>query len=347
MIYGDEYCVEIEEGFDPDDLSAARLSALFKNARRLTSFASTPDRNFIFDPGQLGFEGLLCYRIDRDSIIEIDDAILRVPVVIRNQVADLISFQFVATVKRSEFLGRRKNVHDFGPALIVSAVPRKETTYRVPKVNVEIRHVAVHTTLSTLLQRMGESGESYPGWLNEILAGRLRKPAQRVYFLEDVHRDSIWSCFHLPVAGTLLGQWMSAKFDELLCIGLQILKNSQSMPDHDPLDLDLPYGEKIRKARALLSMEYAHPPPLPALARQLGISETRLKSGFKAMNGTTIMQYCIDKRIEAARLLLKDNRHSISEIGEIVGYEDHSAFSRAFRRQVGHSPKEWRRFRSG
>lgn len=344
MLYGDEYLVEIGEGFDPDDISPARLAALFRDARRLTQFASTPDHHFIFDPVQGGIEGLLCYRINADCIIEIDDAFLRVPVVIRNQVADLISFQFVATVKRSEFLGKRKNVHDLGPALIVSAVPRKETTYRVPKTNVEIRHVAVHTTLSTLLQRMNETADVYPAWLTEILDGRQKKPIQRVYFLEDVHRDAIWSCFHLPVAGTLLGQWMSAKFDELLCIGLQILKNSQNMPDHDPLDLDLPSGEKIRKARAILSMEYAHPPPLPTLARQLGISETRLKSGFKAMNGITVMQYCINKRIEAARLLLKENRHSISEISEIVGYEDHSAFSRAFRRQVGRSPKEWRRF---
>jgi len=107
----------------------------------------------------------------------------------------------------------------------------------------------------------------------------------------------------------------------------------------------LPHGEKIRRARAILSMEYSKPPVLGSLARQLGISETRLKSGFKSMNGITVMQYCINKRIEAARLLLKENRHSISEIGDIVGYEDPSAFSRAFRRQCGYTPKEWRRSR--
>jgi AraC-like DNA-binding protein len=61
------------------------------------------------------------------------------------------------------------------------------------------------------------------------------------------------------------------------------------------------------------------------------------------MNGTTVMQYCIDKRIEAAKLLLKENRHSISEIASIVGYDDHSAFSRAFRRYSGCSPRDWHR----
>jgi len=343
MIYGDELCVEITADLDLDDISPSRLGSLFKNARRLTKFASTPDHNFIHDLTFSGFDGSLCYRIDKDRMIEINDAELKSPIAIRNKVADIISFQFVSTVKRSEFLGKRKNVHDLGPALIVSALPAKEITYRVPKANVQIRHVVVHTTLSNLMQRLAETKDEYPDWLKEILDGEQGKPSQRVFFLEDVHRDSIWSCFHLPVAGSLLGHWMSAKFDELLCIGMQILKNSRRLSDHDPVDLDLPYGDKIRRARAILSMEYANPPALPLLAQQLGISETRLKSGFKSMNGTTVMQFCINKRIDAARLLLKENRHSISEICDIVGYEDHSAFSRAFRRHVGRSPKEWRR----
>jgi AraC-like DNA-binding protein len=343
MRYGDEHFVEVGRSFDADELTRARLGALFRTAQRITAFESTPDQNFIHDLAAVGIEGPLCYRIDADRMIEINDAYLKTPVVIRNKVSDLISFQFVSTVKRSEFLGKRKNVHDLGPALLVSAIPRTETTYRLPKTNVQIRHVVVHTTLSTLMERMAEPQDAYPGWLLEILHGEHRKPRQRVFFLEDVHRNSIWSCFHLPVSGTLLGQWMSAKFDELLCIGLQILKNSRNLTDHDPLDLDQPCGEKIRRARTILGMEYANPPPLPALARQLGLSETRLKSGFKSMNGITVMQYCLHKRIEAARFLLKENRHSISEVGSIVGYEDHSAFSRAFRRHCGYSPKDWQR----
>lgn len=343
MHYGDEYCVEVDDGFDPEALTDAQLARIFRQARRISAFESTPDFNFIHDLKAMGFEGSLCYRLDRDRMIEINNAFLKRPVALRNEVADVISFQFVSTVKRSEFLGKRKNVHDLGPALLVSVVPRAETTWRVPRTNVQIRHVVVHTTLSNLLERMAETPSAYPEWLHEILDGRFDKPRQRVFFLEDVHRDSIWSCFHLPVSGSLLGHWMTAKFDELLCIGLQILKNSRNLAERDTLDLDLPCGDKIRRARTILGMEYANPPPIPELARQLGISETRLKSGFKTMNGTTLRQYCIAKRIEAARFLLKENRHSISEIGTIVGYEDHSAFSRAFRRHCGYSPREWRR----
>lgn len=343
MKFGDEYFVEAQPDIDLENVTSKRLASLFENAVRLSRFESTGDCDFTLDPASGGLQGLAAYRIDQHRLIEINNAVLRKPVVISNQVADTISFQFVSTVKRSEFLGKRKNVHDLGPALIISTVGKSERTFRVPKTSVPIRSVVIHTTLSDFLDRMTETEETYPGWLLRSISGEHKKPRQRVYFLEDVHRDSIWSCFHLPVEGSLLGHWMTAKFDELLCIGLQILKNSVNLIDANPMDMNLPYAEKIRRARAILGMEYANPPPLPKLAQQLGISETRLKSGFKAVNGTTVMQYCTNKRIEAARLLLKENRHSISEIGSIVGYEDHSAFSRAFRRYNGVSPKDWRR----
>lgn len=346
MHYGDEHLVEVAHDFDPEALAPQQLEALFRDARRISAFESTPDHNFIHDLEGIGFDGSLCYRIDRDCMIEINNAFLKAPLAIRNRVSDVISLQFVSTVKRAEFLGERRNVHDLGPALLVSVVPGSEITYRFPRNNVHIRHVVVHTTLSNMLARLGETADGYPEWLLEMLDGRHDQPRQRVFFLEDVHRDSIWSCFHLPVSGSLLGHWMSAKFDELLCIGLQILKNSRNLAEHEPLDLEQPCGDKIRRARTILGMEYANPPPIPELARQLGLSETRLKSTFKSMNGTTIRQYCIDKRIEAARFLLKENRHSISEIGTIVGYDDHSAFSRAFRQHCGYSPREWRRYHS-
>ena len=196
--------------------------------------------------------------------------------------------------------------------------------------------------MSDLFSRTGESADAYPEWLINLTNGRLTKPYQRVFFLDDIHRGLIWSCFNLPVSGTLLPRWLNAKFDEFLSIGLEILKNSQNTDEHNQRIKALPHSEKLRSALAILSMEYVNPPAIATLARQLGMSETALKSGFRSLTGTTIMQYCLKKRMEAAGLLLKENRRSIFEVGNIVGYEDHSAFTRAFRRHMGLSPKEWR-----
>ena len=343
MHYSDEYLVGLGKEFDPDRRSSARLAALFENAKRITAFESTKDHHFTQNLGRVGVGGSLCYRINANCLIEINDVYLSQPVAIRNEVQDLISFQFVSAVRRSEYLGKRKNVHDLGPALLVTAIPEKETTYRMPSAGGHIQHAVVYTTLSNLMTRLGEEPDDYPSWLTEILVGTHRSPRQRVFFLEDVHRYSLSSCFHRPVSGTLVGHWMAAKFDELLCIGMQILKNSKGMQVAEPVDLDLPYSDKIRRAKEILEKEYANPPSLTELARRLGISETRLKSGFKLMVGSTVMQYCIERRIEAARYLLKEDRHSIAEIGDIVGYEDPSAFARAFRRHCGTTPREWQR----
>ena len=157
MHYGDEFWVNTTPGFDPETASADELSRLFEDATCISRFHSSADRSFIQNVSLVGLEHSLVYRIDPDRLMEINDSFLRAPVVIRNEVADLLSFQFVSTVKRSEFLGERRNVHDLGPAIIVSAVPGTETTYRVPKINETIRHVVVHTTLSNLMERTGES----------------------------------------------------------------------------------------------------------------------------------------------------------------------------------------------
>jgi AraC-like DNA-binding protein len=343
MRYGDEYCVEVPLSFDPERVSVEELGRLFRDARLLTRFHSAPDGSFFHQAAPDGFlRRSLCYRVDADALIEINDSFLRAPVVIRNEVADVISFQFVSSLKRAEFLGEYRNLHNLGPAIIVSAIPGPETTYRVPRINEHIRHVVVYATLSTVLRRMGEKPEEYPEWIREILDGQYRKPRQRVLFLEDVHRDLTWSCFHLPVTGNLLGTWIAAKCQELLSIGLQLLKHDQSALDHSGSRPVLVRGDKIRRARAVLNREYAAPPSLETLARRLGMSGTQLKSGFRSVMGTTVLQYCITKRIEAARLLLDENRHSIADIANIVGYQDHSAFSRAFRRLSGCTPQQWR-----
>ena len=342
MNFGDEFCVGVPPGFDPELTSAAELGRLFSNAKCISRFHASPDNSFTQDLTDADFSNSKCYRIDADSLIEINDSFLRTPIVIHNQVSDLISFQFVSTLKRSEFLGERRNIHDLGPAIIVSAVPNTEATYRLPKTNETIRHVVVYATLSNLMVRLGESASDYPTWLREIFEGEFNEPRQRVLFLEGVHRDLTWSCFHLPVSNNLLAHWMSAKFSELLCIGLQVLKNNRDFKNFQAVSMPFPREDKIRKAIGILNREYANPPALPILARHLGMSETQLKSGFKSISGTTVLQYCINKRVEAAKLLLTENKHSISEISDIVGYQDHSAFCRAFRQRCGCSPRQWR-----
>jgi hypothetical protein len=104
MNYGDEYFVNVPPGFDPEQVSTAQLGKLFQHARRLSRFKSTPKNHFIHDLSHAGFEGLLCYKINEDCMIEINDVTLKTPIVIRNRYRTLSAFNLFPVSSVQNFL---------------------------------------------------------------------------------------------------------------------------------------------------------------------------------------------------------------------------------------------------
>jgi AraC-like DNA-binding protein len=58
--------------------------------------------------------------------------------------------------------------------------------------------------------------------------------------------------------------------------------------------------------------------------------------------GTTFAALLTELRREMAPSLLRDGRHGVSEVAFLLGYEDPSAFRRAFKRWFGRSPRSLR-----
>ena len=106
-------------------------------------------------------------------------------------------------------------------------------------------------------------------------------------------------------------------------------------------DLDL-----ARAARACLDREYRRPPNFGALAREVGTSQNKLKAVFKEAFGVTMADYCLERRMREAQLLLMEAALTIAQVAERVGYEHQSSFTAAFRGHVGMSPRDWRRHRA-
>lgn len=109
-------------------------------------------------------------------------------------------------------------------------------------------------------------------------------------------------------------------------------------------DLKPDYVDRIHWAREILRQNLHQPPSLMELARQVGLNDYSLKCGFKQVFGKTVFGYLHDYRMEQARQLLASGEMKVEEVAQIVGYRDRSAFSKAFGRIFGVSPKNYRQF---
>nr|WP_252198399.1 AraC family transcriptional regulator [Clostridium sp. MCC353] len=72
------------------------------------------------------------------------------------------------------------------------------------------------------------------------------------------------------------------------------------------------------------------------------ISEGYLSSVFKEQTGTNFADYLEKIRIDQACELLKNEKMTINEIAQKVGYNSVQSFRRAFKRVKNMSPKEAR-----
>jgi AraC-like DNA-binding protein len=97
--------------------------------------------------------------------------------------------------------------------------------------------------------------------------------------------------------------------------------------------------ERVR--RALWSELSERTPPLEAVARSLGVSARTLQRQLR-QEGVTFASILAELRREMAPSLLRDGQNSVSEVAFLLGYEDPSAFRRAFQRWFGRSPRSFR-----
>ncbi|MGE4340048.1 MAG: helix-turn-helix transcriptional regulator [Pigmentiphaga sp.] len=97
---------------------------------------------------------------------------------------------------------------------------------------------------------------------------------------------------------------------------------------------------RVHELRAILDARLADPPSMEELCRTLAVNATTLRSHFKAVFGTTIFGWLRDRRLEVARMMLLERSFPVAEVGWRVGFSNAGAFSMAYRRRFGHSPKE-------
>lgn len=79
-------------------------------------------------------------------------------------------------------------------------------------------------------------------------------------------------------------------------------------------------------------------PGIEKIAAKVGVSPTKAKSDFKSIHNKTLLQYFSSQQMQIANQLLLENKHTVKEVANLLGYENASKFSAAFKKQFGYNP---------
>ena len=101
--------------------------------------------------------------------------------------------------------------------------------------------------------------------------------------------------------------------------------------------------DEISKVTDYINKNFSAKLNLTELASIVNMSPNYLCMVFKQINGLTIWEYILIRRIEAAKKLLYDNTLRIIDIQLTCGFQTSANFNKMFKRMVGISPSDYRK----
>ncbi len=109
-----------------------------------------------------------------------------------------------------------------------------------------------------------------------------------------------------------------------------------------PQDAPLARGKSVARAVALMQEYLEEPLPIGEVARRIGRSQKDLEARMRRELGAGPQAIYKRLRLIAGRKLVLESDLSVAEIALRAGYQDASAFTRAFRAEFGETPREMR-----
>jgi AraC family transcriptional regulator len=104
---------------------------------------------------------------------------------------------------------------------------------------------------------------------------------------------------------------------------------------------------QMRRAQEMLGANLDGNLLLEDIARECGLSVSHFSRAFRDSVGLPPHRWLIKRRVETAKSLMREGHAALSEIALQCGFADQSHFTRAFSRETGASPGQWRRCIAG
>lgn len=163
------------------------------------------------------------------------------------------------------------------------------------------------------------------------LAGRELKAVTRS--IEQMHEDSQMDA-SLDDANALLRHQLHSLLTRLI-----ILQGRQQAGDPVPA----PALQRYNRFRQLVEDRFAQCHQVADYARQLGYTEKSLARAVLGSTGMTAKAFIAARIVLEAKRLLVHTDLPVAGIGEKLGFDEATNFSKFFRREAGSTPAEFRR----
>jgi len=141
-------------------------------------------------------------------------------------------------------------------------------------------------------------------------------------------------------AGSPSGPLFAENVGMALAVELLNLAND---PPGDPIRLS---DAQLQRVLAYIDANLDQPLTIDILSREAGVSNSHLRTWFKAAMDVTIHRYILRRRVEHARRLLLQGNRKLSDIAAEAGFAHQSHLAKWMRHELGYSPSELRRSRN-
>ncbi len=185
-----------------------------------------------------------------------------------------------------------------------------------------------------LARHITERGE-FAGQISELMAQRSAPPQPIVYE-------------KLPWLYSILEEIFVSRFSNSVSRGLYIagdifraaglILNATSEEDKRKMAFESYEEMMLRNIPDRMMLDAGDPPTIEELAREIGISATKLKTGFNKMYGMAPYAYFKKLKLQKAYELVLRKDVSIREIAFRCGYSSQSQFCEAFKKEFGVKP---------
>ena len=211
------------------------------------------------------------------------------------------------------------NIHtddDFANSVIITFECKSK-----PLVNLSGKIINFDEYEKSLLNKIiNEAKISYGNKLNELYFIKMAKKPHAPFAAEQIIRN----CIELLII-SLIRRMQDASVP---LVGMSVNTNSDKI---------------VEGVRSLLQerLNTASSINLNDISYRLGFSKSYIKDRFKKKTGSSIIQYYIELKIDKAKKLLSQQKYTVSEIADILGFSSVYYFSRQFKSQTDMSPTEY------